>query len=390
MAPVQSPFKAGHDVHLDVPGAGRRRIGLITPGYPPVVGGIESHVEMLAQGLVAEGMDVQVATLDATERLPANEIRDGVAIRRFPIGQRRGRFHLSASLGWWLWRHASRFDVLHAHGYHTPVAAQAAVAARRVGVPFVVSPHYHGTGHTAAMRLLHVPYGPVGTWMMRSATRIICDSNAERDLVVQHFGQGTRTRVIPIGVEVGRIRTARPFDLEHGSKVILSVGRLEAYKGAERVVRTMPFLPHQYRLVLVGDGPARGTLQTLIHDLGLDERVSLLGFVERSELDRWYRTAETYISLSRHEAFGITLLEAAAGGSMIVASGIPAHREVARYASAGQISFVEPDVDPELLAQAITEASKSGEGWSPGTDRIPTWSDMAHAIQVEYERSIGS
>ena len=345
---------------------------------------------MLAQGLVAQGMDVEVMTLDATGRLPRKEVRDGVLVRRFHIGRRRGRFHLSAALATWLWRNAADFDLLHAHGYHAPIAFQTALAARRRGVLFIVSPHYHGTGHTPAMRLLHVPYGPLGSWMMRSATRIICVSHAERDLVIQHFRQRTRTRVIPNGVEVQQIRKARPFDLDHGSKVILSVGRLEPYKGVERVVRAMPFLPRQYRLVLIGGGPAKSMLEGLVHSLALDGRVSLLGFVERSELDRWYRTAGTYISLSRHEAFGITLLEAAAAGSSIIASGIPAHREVAQYACAGQITFVDPEVDPAYLAQTITEATVPGGGWDLGTARIPTWSGMAQAIAKEYERILSS
>lgn len=369
---------------------GRRAVALVTPLYAPAIGGVEWHVEMLARGLVKQGVEVSVITTDPIGTLPNEEILDGVVVRRFRTGKRSGRFFLSASMGRWLARHAGDFALVHAHSYHTPVALQAAIAARASGVPFVITPHYHGTGHSPMMRVLHIPYRPLGTWMMRSATRIICVSEWERDLVVRHFLGRTRTSVIPNGVDVDQIQHARPFEVSPQEEIILSVGRLEGYKGADRLITALPHLPPGYRLVLVGEGPARSMLESLVTKLDVQGRVRFLGKVERSELDRWYRTAAVYVSFSAHEAFGLTLLEAAAAGTAVVASSIPAHREVAGYAPEGQIRLVDRTTEPGDLAQAISEAHRDATSWSPDLQRIPTWDGMARQVHIEYERLLGS
>jgi glycosyltransferase involved in cell wall biosynthesis len=226
--------------------------------------------------------------------------------------------------------------------------------------------------------------------MMRSATRVICVSEWEKGLVVRHFAGRARTSVIPNGVDVDQIREARPFELLPQEEIILSVGRLEAYKGADRLIGALPHLPPRYRLVLIGEGPARSTLESLVRKLNIQGRVRFLGSVERSELERWYRTAAVYVSFSAHEAFGLTLLEAAAAGSAVVASSIPAHREVARYAPHRQIRLVDRTVDSAGLAQAILEAHRDQDAWSPNPGRIPTWDGMARQLRLEYERILGS
>ncbi len=368
----------------------RHKVALVTPLYAPAIGGVERHVEMLARGLVEQGVEVSVITTDPTGTLPNEEILDGVVVRRFRTGKRRGRFFLSASMGRWWARHAADFALVHAHSYHTPVALQAAIAARSRGVPFLITPHYHGTGHSPMMRVLHIPYRPLGTWMMRGATRIICVSEPERGLVVRDFAGRARTLVVPNGVDVDQIQGARPFEVSPREEIILSVGRLEGYKGADRLITALPHLPPRYRLVLVGEGPARSVLESLVTKLDVQSRVRFLGKVERSELDRWYRTAAVYVSFSAHEAFGLTLLEAAAAGTAVIASSIPAHREVAGYAPEAQIRLVDPAVNPTELAQAIVDAHQNAKSWSSDIGRIPTWDGMARQVHIEYERLLGS
>ena len=67
------------------------------------------------------------------------------------------------------------------------VALLAAAAARRHRVPLAVTPHYHGTGHSLVRRLLHVPYRPVGAWLLRQAQMVVCVSQAEQRLIHHHL-----------------------------------------------------------------------------------------------------------------------------------------------------------------------------------------------------------
>ena len=139
-------------------GGGRLRVAIVTPRYAPDIGGVERHVEKLARGLVDEGVEVEVLTTDPTGTLPRVERLDDVLVRRFPTLRGDATYYVSPRLALWLLANARRFAVLHAHSYHTPVALSAAIAGLVRRVPLVLTPHYHGTGHSWFRSALHRPY----------------------------------------------------------------------------------------------------------------------------------------------------------------------------------------------------------------------------------------
>lgn len=350
-------------------------IALVTPRYAPYIGGVERHVEALAQGLTKHGIGVEVVTTDPSGQFAPTERRDGVMVRRFRALGRQDAYFVAPGLSTWLVRHASRYTLLHAHSYHALPALQAALAAGLTGTPLVFTPHYHGTGHTWVRRMLHVPYKAAGRSIVRLARAIICVSTSERTLMQRHFGTGGNYTVIPNGVEVRHLQAAPPFEKPVGVRVVLSVGRLEAYKQINRLLLALPHLPGAYRLVIIGEGAERTRLQQLVDSLGLGERVRLLGHVSASVLHSWYRTADVVVSMSLHEAFGITLLEGAAAGAAVIATEIEAHHEVASYLAPGAVSFVTPGISGEELARTILAVSIKPRTGS-GTSSYPTWSKM--------------
>ena len=82
-------------------------------------------------------------------------------------------------------------------------------------------------------------------------------------------------------------------------------------------------------LVILGTGPEEPRLRQLVEDEGLSGSVRLLGGVSDEDLRRWQRTAAVVVSLSTRESFGLSLAEGITAGAAIVASDIPAHREMA-------------------------------------------------------------
>lgn len=350
-------------------------IGLVTPGYAPIVGGVERHVGELATGLARRGVAVEVLTTDPSGSLPPIEERDGVLVRRFRTLGRQRNYFVAPGLGRWLDRSGSRYVLLHAHSYHALPALQAAAASHLNGTPLLFTPHYHGTGHTPLRRLLHVPYRPVGAWLVRQARMLICVSESERALLQAHFGPRLDCTVIPNGVEVDHLLAAAPLPQPEGRRVLLAVGRLEAYKQFDRLVAALPHLPPAFHAVIVGEGPELGRLRARSVELGVAERVRLTGRIPAAELGAWYRTASVVASLSRHEAFGITLLEGAAAGAAVVASDIPAHREVAGYLSGRAPTLVDPDCEPAHLARVV--AALAAHPRPPaGAAGLPTWTGM--------------
>jgi glycosyltransferase involved in cell wall biosynthesis len=361
-----------------------RPIALVTHRYAPAIGGVERVVERLARGLVQRGIAVEVITTDPTRQLPTLERRDGVLVRRFPTLANDATYYVAPRLAAWLKRNAEHYSLIHAHSYHTALAPQSALAACRAGIPLLLSPYYHGGGHTPFRQALHLPYRVAGHWMVRQARRLVFISQAEHALFEQHFGAGRPHVVAPCGVEAEQIRAAEPQPLTPGRKLILAVGRLEAYKQVDRLVMALPLLPPEYELVVIGNGPLRPRIEQLAAELGVAERLRLLDHVPQPELQSWYRSADVFVSLSRHESFGMTLLEGAAAGAAIVASDIPAHREVAGYVAPDRALFVDPGCPDAYLGRAIEVAVRRGRSDGAATWRLPSWDGMVDALAACY------
>jgi glycosyltransferase involved in cell wall biosynthesis len=344
------------------------RIALIAAHYAPFVGGIESHVEEIAKRLVSCGNSVEVLTHNNDSGLPDVETRDGVLIRRHRMAVKNQHFELSPGMWAVLLRQKHRYDVVHVHGYHSTAPLMAALA---MASPMVFTPHYHGTGHSPFRKVLHVPYRMIGARIVSRCGRIICVSQAEADLFCTHFPTAKeRVRVIPNGADLGRIGAARP--LPDAGEIVITGGRLHSYKHVDRIIEAMALTPPGFRLVVTGDGPERSRLKALAAQRRVTDKVSFTGLIDTETLYRWYATAQVFCSMSTNEAMPVTILEMLAAGARVVASDIPAHRDI-RERTGGSIRLVPPDASPAILADALRTAHRE----PPATNQqIPTWDEV--------------
>lgn len=358
------------------------RIALVCAHYAPFAGGVESHVEEIAKRLVERGESVEVLTHREDSGLSEAEMRDGVLIRRHRVPVPSKHFAVSPAVWATLMRDRRRYDVVHAHGYHSaaPLAATLAGAS-----PLVFTPHYHGTGHSPLRKAVHVPYRAAGAAIAARSRRVICVSRAEADLFVRHFPSARgRVTVIPNGADLARIGAARPFP--GAGQVVVTGGRLQSYKQVDRIIRAMTLTSPGLRLVVTGDGPERGALEALAEERGLRERVAFIGRVETDELYRWYASADVFCSMSSNEAMPVTILELLAAGARVVASDIPAHRDI-RDRTEGPVDIVPLDADPETLARALERALNRP---SAPAQRIPTWDEVAERTLEVYRGLTGA
>lgn len=351
------------------------RVAVVAPNYAPVVGGVETVVTHVSRHLVDLGCAVEVWTHRPPGRAASTgEEIDGVVVRRFPATP-SARYPLSPSL----WRHtiraAAEYDVVHAHGYHSTAAL--GVALRRLPVPVVVTPHYHGVGHTPAARAMHRFYRPLGARLLARAGTVAAVSAAEKALLRKDFPAAAgRTVVVPNGVDDARIAAASPWPDE--PPTLLVAGRLEPYKRVDRVIETFGRLTSTGQLVVVGDGPDRGRLERLA-----GTNVRFLGRVSEDDLARWLRTARGVVSLSAHEAFGLVAAEGVAAGTRAVLSDIPAHREVA--AMLGPAASVIDADDAGAVTIALDTALTTP---NEGPRAVRSWRDVAADYLKIYERAV--
>jgi glycosyltransferase involved in cell wall biosynthesis len=354
------------------------RIAQVVSSYTPRIGGVETHVGHLAAGLADEGDQVTVLTYQ-TGGCPAEEWVSGVRVLRFPLGLNAGIYAISPALSRYLRSREGDFDLIHAHSYHT-LAGHAAVP---IQLPFVFTPHYHGTGHTPLRALLHHLYRPVGARLLRAADAVICVSDAERALLARDFAAAAgKTVTIPNGTE----RKPVPSDAgqrEMGEPVVLSVGRLERYKNLDLVIAAIATLPLAVALVVVGDGPDRARLERYARAAKLSRPVLFTGRIPERALGQWFARAGVVVSASDHEAFGITLADGLAAGARVVASAIPAHAELARRAH-GLVRLANPR-DTGQFAAALAAALRAGR-IAHGELALPSWTDVVAATRDLYSR----
>lgn len=147
--------------------------------------------------------------------------------------------------------------------------------------------------------------------------------------------------IVPNGIDLRKYTNGDVIKPDR--KSVLFIGRLEKRKGVMYLLRAMADvqqrLPDAW-LDVVGDGPDRAKLETMVHDLGL-KHVRFHGKVDDAEKIRMLHAATVFSSPARYgESFGIVLLEAMAAGTPIVAGDNPGYQAVMQ--ETGLLSIVDP------------------------------------------------
>lgn len=354
------------------------RIAQVVSSYQPRIGGVEAHVRRLAEGCVEAGDRVTVLT-HQVDGASADEWIGAIRVIRFPLTISAHNYPFSAALFQYLRSHSADFDLVHAHSYHTLVG-HAAVNSR---LPFVFTPHYHGTGHTRLRALLHRLYKSMGARQFRAAEAIVCVSEPERDLVINAFpGAASKAVIIPNGTDVKRYGPTEKKVITD-KPIVLTAGRLERYKNVDLIVQAFWGLPSEARLIVVGDGPDRARLERLTQNQKRRWPVLFTGRIADPMLDALLVQSLVVTSASDHEAFGLTIAEGLAAGARVVASHIPAHEEIARLAGVNPpIALVDPRDTrrfTDLLAASLREGRVENQDL-----KLPSWTDVVGDTRELY------
>jgi glycosyltransferase involved in cell wall biosynthesis len=280
------------------------RLLLVTRGFAPRVGGVETLCRQLAHGFAARGLDVTVLTFGG--RAPRSVERGSFRVLRVP--SRGDTFECSGELVSVLRRLDA--DVCHVHNLHSTVAAGVWASGRR---PYVLTCHYHGDGHTFAARVLHPAYRLLGGRIVRGAAAVTAVSASEAALVDRHFG--VAPEVIPNGVDPVRAGAVPARD-----NTVVVVSRLVGYKRVDAVLRALAELP-DHRLRVIGDGPQWNDLRRLADRLAVADRIRWEEGLSDAAVREAVAGADVHVNLSAAEAFSYTVLEALAAGTPVVTSG---------------------------------------------------------------------
>jgi glycosyltransferase involved in cell wall biosynthesis len=185
-------------------------------------------------------------------------------------------------------------------------------------------------------------------WVYRGVPfEAISESTAD-DLVARGV-QRDHIRVIYCGVDCDRLTPAT--EAREPTPLFGYLGRLKKYKRVDLAIRAFAraAIP-EARLAIAGEGDHRGDLERLAASLDLSERVTFLGRISEEDKLHLLRRAWSLVFTSPKEGWGITNLEAAACGTMVLASNSPGIRESVRD---GETGFLVPHGDLDALALAM-------------------------------------
>lgn len=241
------------------------------------------------------------------------------------------------------------FDVIDASFFY-PDGPAAVALGKRFGVPVSIKArgadiHFWGKHPPTAAQVIAAG---------RAADGLLAVSDAMRADMAAIGIPADKVRVHRTGVDLDRFapadRAAAKYDLLVPGHMILSVGALIPRKGHDVLIRALTELPN-VSLLIAGDGPEYDSLTALAAELGVAERVGLLGPIPHTHLQQWLAAADVFALASSSEGLANAWVEALASGVPIVITDAGGARELVTAPDAGRVVAREP----RAFADAIRE-----------------------------------
>lgn len=302
--------------------------------FYPIRGGVEKVMWDLTTGL--SGAGVACDMLCAKLRSDGPDAKDlpyygEDGIFRFngcgrvicvPAWTKKAATMISPAMIRWMRRHAREYDIIHIH-HPDPMAA---LALRLSGFKGKVVLHWHSD--ILSQQFFLALYKPLQRWLIRRADKILGTTPVYVASSLYLKDVQEKCGYVPIGIEPVRYDAAKAdaVRVKHsGETLLLSIGRLVPYKGYTYLIDAMALLPERFHLLLGGSGPLKEDLVAQIREKGLQERVTLLGYIPDDDLPALYGAADIFVlpSVMKTEAFGIVQIEAMSCGTPLVATRIP-------------------------------------------------------------------
>jgi rhamnosyl/mannosyltransferase len=319
--------------------------------FPPVVGGIEGHLNLLANGLKNADVDVELLTSNTKSKLERN-IVNGIPITKVP---QLGRFNsapINFTLPYWIRKIGEKSDILHFH-YPNPSAELAYLCS---GLRNKVVVTYHSDiVRQRISRMLLTPF--LRSFLQCAHTIIVSSPNYQRSsTVLQKLAM--RCTIIPYGIDLGKFSASSETDRKasivrrkYGRPILLFVGKFRYYKGLHVLIDAAEELDCQ--VLLIGTGPLEPALRMQVERNNLDAKVKFIGEVSDDEKVTFMHACDVFVlpSIFRSEAFGIAQLEAMSCGKPIISTELHTGTSfVNRHLETG---LVVPPNNVEALADAV-------------------------------------
>lgn len=371
----------------------------------PKYGGPSKALLSMCRGLLARGVDVQIACTNAEPggRMPV-ETETRTTFQGVPAiffkAKGIGAFDYSSVLARWLDQHVAEFDLVHIHGVFSHACLAAAKACRKHNVPYIVRPVGHiepwALAQKPARKKIFLKLG--GGTMLRGAKAIhyACvreKEDSEKALAMNH---GV---VIPLGVELeAATEPVRAKDRANGKRpYVLMLSRLQPTKGIGTLLDA--FLDARedsalrgWQLLIAGDGPTefQASLKRTIKERNAEDSVQLTGWLDGEAKRRALAGASLLALPSHHESFGLCVVEAMAQGVPVLVSPEVGVAADVQASGSGWVSSVDSGSLSRTLIAALSDPEERRRRGEAGRalSRKFDWSNVAQMLEELYESLI--
>ncbi len=365
---------------------------MLIPRFYPVMGGTENQCRLLSKQLFKMGHGVFVLT-QREKNTAAYETLDGVDVYRLPGFAFPGIFSFGFffSALFFLFSNRVKYDLIHVH-LATSAALAAVLIAAILGKGCVVK--FAGAGRTGDIGTsCGKPWGRLKLYILKKSRALFTAPSDE--VASELLGAGfNKESVVKIsnGVECSYYsplpqdeRAALRKEMRWGGKkVFLFAGRLEEPKDIAFFLEAWASSSDERGLFVIAGG---GSQEKALRALAEKKKIKNIVFAgKRNDILRFYRAADYFVLPSRAEGLSNALLEAMACGLTVMASGIPANREVIED---GKDGFLFSFDDPERLKGIIKSLFSDGSADKAAADRAPSASahSMADAAREKIIRN---
>ena len=314
------------------------RIGLFTDTYPPYINGVSTSVLMLKQGLEKLGHKVYVVTVNS-ENFHYKKEDDVLMIPGVPIGildfRMTSLYPLRAQKIIKSWN----LDVIHTHT-EFGVGSFARLIAKQYNIPLVHT--YHTMYEEYIYYITKGYFDGASKKLVEYLTLFLCDKTVEElivptkktyDLFKEKYKVKRDVHIIPSGIDVTRFyreninkkeleNLKKELNIKKDDFIILYVGRIAKEKNIEFLINNLKDISKKIpktKMVIVGDGPDMNDLALLVNKNKLDKKVIFTGKVPWNDIPKYYQLANVFVTSSKTETQGLTVIEAMAASKVVVA-----------------------------------------------------------------------
>lgn len=338
-----------------------QRIAMINLTTGTKHGGVETFVIELSKNLALRGFEVDLYVGEGDIAL---DRQDNINIFRFPytsreqipnLGSRFRKFgeRLSFAFHAWPTMKTRHYDYLYVHKpYDLPLAL---LYRKRRGGKVIYSSH--GTEFFKGYKKL-----------VKASDLVLACSSFNAQQVSDYCG--LQPKVLYNGVNTELFKPMAPdeellkrHDIREGERVLFTAARLIGWKGIQYAIAGMAESQYRdsLRYIIAGEGGYRDRLEIMINELGLQDRVLLIGQLPNVELPRYYSLADIALYPSvADETFGISIAEAMATDTPVISCRVGGIPEVV-----GNDSILTPPKRADLIAKQIDLLLENGFDGAP-------------------------